>query len=177
MLEDIKEVLLTRKQIEGKIKELAGDLNEIYIDKNPIILGLLKGSVMFIGELMKSLDFKLELDFMDVSSYIGTYSTSEIKILKDMEIDVKDRHVIIAEDIIDTGQTLFRIVEILKIRGATTVEIVALIDKPHARIMNIKADYVGFEIPKKFVVGYGLDYNESYRNLPFIGVLKESIYT
>ena len=176
MLENIEEILLTREQLESKTKELAKEINEVYKDKNPILLGLLKGSIIFISDLMKELNFKLEIDFMDVSSYYGASSSNEIKILKDIEIEVKNRHVLIAEDIIDTGQTLSKVISLLEERGALSVKVVALLDKPEARKIDMKADYIGFEIPKKFVVGYGLDYNENYRNLPFVGVLKSSVY-
>ncbi|MCL2611246.1 MAG: hypoxanthine phosphoribosyltransferase [Defluviitaleaceae bacterium] len=176
MEHDIEKILITREQIENKARELGEMLKKDYEGKNPILLGILKGSVMFMADLMKHLDFSLEVDFMDVSSYYGTESTGIVKVKKDIDQDPKDRHIIIVEDIIDTGQTLYKIQNVLKERGAISVEIITLLDKPEARITNMKAKYVGFEIPKLFVVGYGLDYNEKYRNLPYVGILKECVY-
>jgi len=177
MHQDIDKILLSQKEIEEKSVELAEQLKVDYADKNPILLGLLKGSTMFMADLMKSLDIDLQIDFMDVSSYDGAASTGDVKIVKDLDVSVRGRHVIIAEDIVDTGRTLEKVIEFLKNRGAASVEMVTLLDKPEARIAPIAAKYVGFTIPKAFVVGYGLDYNEKYRNLPYIGILKESIYS
>jgi len=177
MHQDIKKILLTQEEIETKSKELAEQLKVDYDGKKPILLGLLKGSTMFMADLMKSLDIDLEIDFMDVSSYDGTASTGDVKIVKDLDISVRNRHVIIAEDIVDTGRTLERVIQLLQSRGAISVEMVTLLDKPEARVAPIKAKYVGFTIPKSFVVGYGLDYNEKYRNLPYVGILKESVYS
>ena len=177
MHQDIDKILLTQKEIENKSVELARQLKMDYESKNPILLGLLKGSTMFMADLMKSLDIELQVDFMDVSSYAGTTSTGDVKIVKDLDISVRGRHVIIAEDIVDTGRTLEKVIELLKNRGAASVEMVTLLDKPEARVAPIHAKYVGFAIPKSFVVGYGLDYNEKYRNLPYIGILKESVYS
>lgn len=176
MHQDIKKILLTQKEIEAKSAELAKQLKVDYAHKNPILLGLLKGSTMFMADLMKSLDIDLQIDFMDVSSYDGVASTGDVKIVKDLDISVRHRHVLIVEDIVDTGRTLEKVIQLLENRGADTVEVVTLLDKPEARIAPITAKYVGFSIPKAFVIGYGLDYNEKYRNLPYIGVLKESVY-
>ncbi|MCL1924729.1 MAG: hypoxanthine phosphoribosyltransferase [Defluviitaleaceae bacterium] len=176
MHSDIKEILISQAELEKKAKNLASQINVHYKNKEVILLGLLKGSIIFMGDLIKYLDFPLEIDFMDVSSYYGAESIGDVKILKDMAAEVKNKHILIVEDIIDTGQTLFKIVNLLKERGAETVEIVTMLDKPEARKVKIYSKYVGFEVPKLFVVGYGLDYNEKYRNLPYIGVLKESIY-
>jgi hypoxanthine phosphoribosyltransferase len=131
---------------------------------------------MFMADLMKTLDIDLQIDFMDVSSYDGVASTGDVRIVKDLDISVRNRHVIIVEDIVDTGRTLEKVIELLKSRGAASVEMVTLLDKPEARVAPIKAKYVGFTIPKSFVVGYGLDYNEKYRNLPYVGILKQSVY-
>jgi hypoxanthine phosphoribosyltransferase len=176
MHQDIMKILLTQEEIESKAKELSETLKEEYKKKNPILLGLLKGSTMFMADLMKNLDIDLQIEFMDVSSYHGTESTGDIKIVKDLDVSVRGRHVLIVEDIVDTGRTLEKIIELLRSRGAESVEMVTLLDKPEARIAAIHAKYVGFTIPKKFVVGYGLDYDEKYRNLPYIGVLKPSVY-
>ena len=176
MEKDIERILLTTSDIDAKVKSLGAELTKDYADKNPILLGLLKGSVMFMADLMKHLDMPIEIEFMDVSSYHGVESTGQIKILKDLDTSVKDRHVIIAEDIVDTGRTLEYVIELLKLRGAKSVEMVTLLYKKEARLAPIEAKYIGFSIPKAFVVGYGLDYNEKYRNLPYIGILKQSVY-
>jgi len=177
MHQDIDKVLLSQEEIESKSAELATQLKVDYADKKPILLGLLKGSAMFMSELMKTLDIDLQIDFMDVSSYDGTASSGDVRIVKDLSMSVRGRHVLIAEDIVDTGRTLETVIELLKNRGAASVEMVTLLDKPEARVAPIAAKYVGFTIPKLFVVGYGLDYNEKYRNLPYIGILKESVYS
>lgn len=178
MHNDIKEVLLTTEQIEAKAKELAGQLNADYADKKPILLGLLKGSIPFMGDLMKSMDIPTQIEFMDVSSYHGGVSSSgQVKILKDLDTSVENRHVIIVEDIVDTGFTLNKVIGLLKHRGAASVEVVSMLDKPEGREVKVEAKYVGFVIPKAFVVGYGLDYDEYYRNLPYVGILKEEVYT
>jgi len=177
MHQDIDKILLSQGEIEAKSAELAKQLKVDYVDKKPILLGLLKGSLVFMADLMKSLDIDLQIDFLDVSSYEGTVSTGDVRIVKDLSISVRGRHVLIAEDIVDTGRTLEKVIELLKNRGATSVEMVTLLDKPEARIAPIAAKYVGFTIPKSFVVGYGLDYNEKYRNLPYVGILKESVYS
>ena len=177
MHQDIDKILFSQEEIEAKTAELAVQLKTEYADKKPILLGLLKGSMMFMAELMKKLDIDLQVDFLDVSSYEGTVSTGDVRIVKDLGMSVRDRHVLIAEDIVDTGRTLEKVIELLRNRGAKTVEMVTLLDKPETRKAPIAAKYVGFTIPKLFVVGYGLDYNEKYRNLPYIGILKESVYT
>lgn len=178
MHNDIKEVLLTTEQIETKAKELAGQLNKDYAEKSPILLGLLKGSIPFMGDLMKHLDIPTQIEFMDVSSYHGGVSTSgQVKILKDLDTSVENRHVLIVEDIVDTGYTLNKVIELLNHRGAASVEVVSMLDKPEGREVTMEAKYVGFVIPKAFVVGYGLDYEEYYRNLPYVGILKEEVYT
>jgi len=177
MHNDIEKVLLNQEEIETRTAELAAELKADYDGKNPILVGLLKGSTMFMAELMKSLDIELQIDFMDVSSYDGTASTGDVKIVKDLDTSVRGRHVIIAEDIVDTGRTLEKVIELLNNRGAESVEMITLLDKPEARVAPVYAKYVGFSIPKSFVVGFGLDYNEKYRNLPYVGILKESVYS
>jgi len=176
MHNDIEKVLLKREELEVRTAELAAELKADYDGKDPILVGLLKGSTMFMAELMKTLDIELQIDFMDVSSYDGALSTGDVKIVKDLDASVRGRHVIIAEDIVDTGRTLEKVIELLVNRGAASVEMVTLLDKPEARIAPVYAKYVGFSIPKSFVVGFGLDYNEKYRNLPYVGILKESVY-
>ena len=177
MHQDISEILLTQQQIEKKAQELGAELKAIYTKKNPLLIGLLKGSAMFMADLMKSMDIPLEIDFMDVSSYDGAASTGDVRIVKDLDTSVRGRHVLIVEDIVDTGRTLEKVIQLIHSRGAESVEMVTLLDKPEARVAPIEAKYVGFTIPNSFVVGYGLDYNEQYRNLPYIGILKESIYS
>lgn len=176
MHNDIQEILLTSAQIESKAKELGELINKDYADKKPILVGLLKGSVPFMGDLMKHVDIPAQMEFMDVSSYHGVTSTGQVKILKDLDISVENRHVLIVEDIVDTGFTLSKVVDLLKHRGAASVEVISMLDKPEGRVVTMDAKYVGFTIPKKFVVGYGLDYDEFYRNLPYVGVLKEEVY-
>jgi len=177
MHNNIEKILLKREEIEARTTELATELKADYDGKNPILVCLLKGSTMFMAELMKTLDIELQIDFMDVSSYDGAESTGDVRIVKDLDSSVRGRHVIIAEDIVDTGRTLEKVIELLVSRGATSVEMVTLLDKPEARVAPVAAKYVGFSIPKLFVVGFGLDYNEKYRNLPYIGILKPSVYS
>ena len=177
MHNDIENILLTRAEIEARTAELALALKADYEGKNPILVCLLKGSTMFMAEIMKTLDIDLQIDFMDVSSYDGTESTGDVRIVKDLDASVRGRHIIIAEDIVDTGRTLEKVIQLLQNRGAKTIEMVTLLDKPEARVAPVTAKYVGFSIPKSFVVGFGLDYNEKYRNLPYVGILKASVYS
>jgi hypoxanthine phosphoribosyltransferase len=178
MLEkDILKVLVTREEIKQIAKDLGKQLAEDYKDKFPIVIGLLKGCVPFMGELVSEMDIHLEMGFMDVSSYHGGVASSgNVKILKDLGISVQDRHILIAEDIVDTGRTIKTIMELLTFRGAASVEIVTMLDKPAGRIVNFYPKYVGTTIPKEFVVGFGLDFDEKYRNLPYVGVLKPEVY-
>jgi len=153
------------------------EFNQIAEDKNPLVICILKGAIFFMADLVRAMDCDLEVDFMDVSSYGDAFESSgEVRILKDLDQSVKDRHVLIVEDIIDTGRTLAHIVELLKHRQAASVKIVTLLDKQERRVIAIDADYVGVEVPNKFVVGYGLDYKQGLRNLPYIGVLKPEVY-
>jgi hypoxanthine phosphoribosyltransferase len=178
MLEkDILKVLVTREEIKQIAKDLGKQIAEDYKDKYPIVIGLLKGCVPFMGELVSEMDIHLEMGFMDVSSYHGGVSSSgNVKILIDLGISVQDRHILIAEDIVDTGRTIKTIMELLTFRGAASVEIVTMLDKPAGRIVNFYPKYVGTTIPKEFVVGFGLDFDEKYRNLPYVGVLKPEVY-
>ena len=177
MLEkDIKKVLISEEEIQSKTIELGKILADEYKDKNPLLLGILRGSVPFLAELVKRMDIQLEMDFMNVSSYDGgTESSGEVKLLLDVATPVTRREIIIVEDIIDTGRTLKYLKELLEHRGAT-VKIVTLLDKPEGRVVEIDADYTGFTIPNEFVVGFGLDFDNHYRNLPYVGVLKEEVY-
>ena len=177
MHENMAEVLVSEEQIQRKIKELGAILAEEYRDKNPLIVGILKGALPFMGDLMQAMDIFMEFDVMDVSSYGNEFESSgEVKIVKDLDTPIKGRDVLFVEDIIDTGQTLAYLKELFYSRNANSVKIVTLLDKPSGRKAEIEADWIGFEIPGKFVVGYGLDYIDQYRNLPYSGVLKPEVY-
>lgn len=178
MHQDIEKVLITEEDIATKCQELGEQLTKDYDGKFPLVIGVLKGATQFMADLVRNIDTHLEIDFMDVSSYgSGTRSTGEVKIIKDLDAKVEGRDLIIVEDIIDSGLTLSYLVDLFKYRKAKTVKIVTLLDKPEGRTAKIKADMIGFEVPNAFVVGYGLDYNEKYRNLPYIGILKEHVYS
>lgn len=174
MHNDVKKILVSSEEITKREQELADEINKYYKEKNsiPVIVGLLKGSVPFMMGLVMKLDIDCEIDFMDVSSYSGTNSI-EVKVIKDIEGSVTDRDVLIVEDIVDTGKTLEKVTEMFKNKGAKEIKIVTLLDKPARREKAIEADYIGFVVPDEFVIGYGLDYNQKYRNLPYIGVIKE----
>lgn len=179
MLEnDIKKVLVSHDEITEAAKKLGAQLTKDYAGKNSILVGILKGSIPFMAELVKHIDTHIEMDFMMVSSYHGgTASSGVINIKQDVTQDIKGRHVLFVEDIIDTGQTLKNLRDMFKEREAASVKIATLLDKPEGRVVEIEADYTCFTIPNEFVVGYGLDYKENYRNLPYIGVLKEEVYS
>lgn len=179
MLEkDILNVLLTEEQIEEKVRELGETLTTEYKDKFPLAIGILKGAMPFMSDLMKRVDTYIEMDYMDVSSYgNATVSSGEVKIIKDLNTSVEGRDILIIEDIIDSGMTLSYLVDLFKYRKAKSIKLVTLLDKPTGRKVDLKADYVGFEVPDAFVVGYGLDYAEKYRNLPYVGVLKKEVYS
>lgn len=178
MRDDLKEVLLDEAEIEGICKDLGAKITEAYADKPLVCIGILKGSVMFMTDLIKHIDTHLAIDFMDVSSYHGgTESTGEVQILKDLSASIEGKDLLIIEDILETGTTLKSITELLESRKVNSLEIVTLLDKPNRRKADIEAKYVGKKIPDEFVVGYGLDYAEKYRNLPFIGTLKPEIYS
>lgn len=179
MLEnDIKKVLVSHDEITEAAKKLGAQLTKDYAGKNPILVGILKGSIPFMAELVKHIDTHIEMDFMMVSSYHGgTASSGVINIKQDVTQDIKGRHVLFVEDIIDTGQTLKNLRDMFKEREAASVKIATLLDKPEGRVVEIEADYTCFTIPNEFVVGYGLDYKENYHNLPYIGVLKEEVYS
>lgn len=168
------DVMYSAEDIAARINELGRQITEEYADKDLVLIGVLKGSVIFLADLMRAIDLKLSIDFMAVSSYKdGTVSSGDVEILKDLTHPIRGKDVIICEDIIDTGLTLFRLTEILGTRGANSLKIATLLDKPEPRIKkDLKIDYTGFQIPNKFVVGYGLDAANRYRNLPFIGVVK-----
>ncbi|MBU5595514.1 hypoxanthine phosphoribosyltransferase [Amphibacillus sp. MSJ-3] len=177
MHSDIEKILVSQEEIQEKCKELGSQLAEEYKDKFPLAIGVLKGALPFMSDILRHMDTYLEMDFMDVSSYGSEMrSSGEVKIEKDLNTKVEGRDLLIIEDIIDSGLTLNYLVELFKYRKARSIKIVTLLDKPAGRTVDIKADIVGFKVPNEFVVGYGLDYQEKYRNLPYIGVLKPHIY-
>ncbi|SEU10325.1 hypoxanthine phosphoribosyltransferase [Salinibacillus kushneri] len=178
MHNDIEEILITEDQIQKKIQVIADQLTSEYQDCFPLAVGVLKGALPFMADLLKRVETYLEMDFMDVSSYDGGMkSTGEVKIIKDLNTKVEGRDILIIEDIIDSGLTLSYLVDLFKYRKANSIKIVTLLDKPTGRQANVKADLVGFEVPDAFVVGYGLDYQEKYRNLPYVGILKPEVYS
>ncbi len=175
---DVGEVLITSEDIEEKTAELARQITADYQGKDLLLVCILKGGLTFLADLMRQIQLPLEIDFMAVSSYgNATESTGVVRILMDLETNIQGRNVLIVEDIIDTGRTLNYIAQNLRTRNPASLKICTLLNKPARRILDIPLDYVGFEIPDKFVVGYGLDYGEIYRNLPFVGVLKPELYS
>ena len=178
MDKDIQEVLFTEEQLRERIAELGQILTRDYEGKDPVVVGVLKGVVVFYADMIRQIKTPCQMDFMVLSSYEGTDSTGNMVLKKDISVDIKDRHVLILEDIFDTGNSLDFTVRLLKERQPASLKICTLLDKPERRRPDItlKADYVGFTIPNAFVVGYGLDYNEHYRNLPYVGILKSEVY-
>lgn len=175
--QDIEKTILTNREIIAMVEQLATRLSDDYKGKNPLLVVVLKGSMIFAADLVRHLSINCELDFMVVSSYVGTQSTGSINIIQDLRTDITDRDVIIIEDIIDSGVTLSSLKQLLQSRTPHSVKICTLLDKPSGRKTPITADYVGGMVGDEFIVGYGLDYNEKYRNLSYIGVLKESVYS
>ena len=178
MERDIEQILLTPEQIQNRIRELGEILTAEYADKDPVIVGVLKGVVVFYADMVRQIKAPCQMDFMWLSSYSGTDSIGSMIVRQDVTADIRGRHVLILEDIYDTGNSLTYTVEHLKKKEPASLKICTLLDKPERRKpgVTLQADYVGFTIPNAFVVGYGLDYNEKYRNLPFIGILKPEIY-
>ena len=171
-------VLLTEEEVNKKISEVAAQINKDYEGKEVHLICILKGGVFFTCELAKRLTIPVSLDFMSVSSYgSDTKSSGVVKIIKDLDEPLEGKNVIIVEDILDSGNTLYYLLDVLKLRKAASIRICTLLDKPERRAKPIQADYTGFVVPDAFVVGYGLDYNQQYRNLPYIGVLKEEVYS
>ncbi len=171
---DIDRVLFSEEDLKAMVKKVAAEINEDYAGKKPVLVVLLKGSVMFAADLMRSLIIDCEIDFMKVSSYSGTQSTGVVSIVNDLKTDISGRHVIIIEDIVDTGLTLYRLKNLLEQRGPESLRICTLLDKPSGRKAEVYADYIGGVVGNEFIVGNGLDYNEKYRNLPYIGVMRNS---
>lgn len=178
MHNDIEKILLSEQQIQTRIQELGEVLTKEYADKNPVIVGVLKGVVVFYADMIRHIQVPCQLDFMWISSYAGTDSTGKMLVRQDVSADIEGRHVLILEDIFDTGNSLEFTVNHLKKQNPASIKICTLLDKPERRRagVTLKADYVGFTIPNAFVVGYGLDYNEKYRNLPYVGILKPEVY-
>lgn len=178
MHDDVSEVLISHQQIRERTEELGRQITEDYDGKDPLLICILKGGLMFLADLMREVDLPLEIDFIAVSSYgDSTESSGVVRILMDLERNIQGRHVLIVEDIIDTGRTLSYIIENLRTRGPASIKVCTLLDKPARRELEIPIDYVGFTIPDRFVIGYGLDYGEIYRNLPFVGILKPELYS
>jgi hypoxanthine phosphoribosyltransferase len=177
MLPDVKEVLITSSEIQGKVGELGKLITNDYRGERPLLIGVLRGAVIVLGDLMRNIDLPCEIDFMDISSYgTGTSSSGVVRILKDLEEDITGRHVLIVEDIIDTGLTLSYLRRSLLARKPASLEICALLSKPSRRRVELDVRYLGFEVPDEFVVGYGLDFAGAYRNLPDICVLKPEVF-
>ena len=177
MLNDIEKVLISEEELQAKIKEMGQKISEDFRGKEPLFVGVLKGCFIFMSDLLRYVDIKCTMDFMAVSSYQGTSSTGAVKIGKDLSQDIEGRHIIIVEDILDSGVTLSYLKKYLEVRKPASISIATLLDKPARRKADVYADYFCFEVPDAFVVGYGLDYNEVYRNLPYIGVLKPEMYS
>lgn len=175
---DILKVLYSQGQISEACHRLGKQIQQEYQGKFPVVIGVLKGATFFMTDIVRAADTYMQIDFIDVSSYHGgTESSGDVELITDINTDVSGRDVVIVEDIVDTGQTLKFLLDTLKARGASTIKVCSLLDKPARRTVDAHADYIGFEVPNEFVVGYGLDYDEKYRNLPYIGVLKPEIYT
>lgn len=178
MKEDILKILITEQEIAARVQELGARISEDYRDKNLLLISVLKGSVAFMADLMRAIDVNARIDFMSVSSYgAGTRSSGVVKIVKDLDMPIAGFDVLIVEDILDSGMTLSYISELLQARDPASIRICTLLDKPERRKADIAADYIGFEVPDEFVVGYGLDFDEKYRNLPYVGILKPEVYS
>ena len=177
MKQDIEKVLLSEETIAAKVKELGAQIAKDYADKNPLIVSVLRGSFVFMADLVRAIDVPCTGDFMSVSSYGGgTTSSGEVKITKDFDVSIEGRHLIIVEDILDSGRTLSYLMKTLKARGAASIALCTFLDKPERRVVPVEVAYKGFTVPDAFIVGYGLDYDQKYRNLPYVGVLKSSVY-
>jgi hypoxanthine phosphoribosyltransferase len=176
MHDDIAETLVSEQEIQAKVAELGRRISEDYAGSEILLIGLLRGAIVFLSDLMRAISIPVRLDFIGISSYGASTESGAVRLVMDLETDIAGRHVLVVEDIVDTGKTLSYLLENLKARQPASLRICALLDKPERRTVPIAIDYVGFEIADKFVVGYGLDFAEGYRNLPFVGVLKEHLY-
>ena len=177
MYNDLEQILFTKEQIAKRVKELGAEISKDYAGKTPLVVCILKGSVLFFSDLIKEISIQINLDFMAVSSYgSATISSGEVKMIKDLDNSIENRHVIIVEDIVDTGHTLKYLIKNLNARMPASVKVCTLLDKQCRRVVDISPDYIGFEVGDHFVVGYGLDYDEGYRHVPEVGVLKPEVY-
>lgn len=177
MYNDLEQILFTKEQIAKRVKELGAEISKDYAGKTPLVVCILKGSVLFFSDLIKEISIQINLDFMAVSSYgSATISSGEVKMIKDLDSSIENRHVIIVEDIVDTGHTLSYLIKNLNARMPASVKVCTLLDKQCRRVVDISPDYIGFEVGDHFVVGYGLDYDEGYRHVPEVGVLKPEVY-
>mgnify|MGYP000907744795 FL=1 len=178
MKEDVLRVLISEDEIREKVRELGGKITADYKNSNLMLVTVLKGAVVFLADLMRQIDVPAEIDFMVVSSYgSGVKSSGVVKIVKDLDVPLAGKDILIVEDILDSGLTLSYIKELLESRGPRSIRIATLLDKPSRRKVDLQADYIGFSVPDEFVIGYGLDYDEKYRNLPYIGILKPEVYS
>ncbi len=178
MDKDICKVMFNEVELQGVCKRLGEEITKDYEGKDLLIVGILNGAIVFVTDLMRQIDRQINIDFMSVSSYgSGTTSSGVVHIAKDLNSDIAGRNVLIVEDILDTGKTLHELLALLKARNPASLKVCVLLDKPARRVTDVRADYVGYTIPDAFVVGYGLDYAEEYRNLPYIGVLSPSVYS
>lgn len=177
MHQDVERILLTEEELAKRVKELGEEISRDYAGQSVTLIGVLKGAVVFFSDIMRAITVPAAIDFIACSSYGMSSTTSgEVQIRKDLDHSIEGKHVIVIEDIVDTGTTLHYLLDNLKKRGAASVKLAALLNKPSRRKVEVTVDYTGFEVPDYFVVGYGLDYAEKYRNLPYIGILKESVY-
>ncbi|HHE72681.1 MAG TPA: hypoxanthine phosphoribosyltransferase [Chloroflexi bacterium] len=178
LFDDIERVLIPESQLQARVKELAEEMNRVYTDEDlPILVCILKGAFMFLADLTRGLTFRHEIDFMEISSYgRGTTSSGVVRILLDLATNIEGRHVIVVEDIVDTGHTLDYILRNFAARKPASVRVATLLSKPSRREIEVPLDFVGFEIPNEFVMGYGLDFAEQYRNVPYVGILRPEIY-
>ena len=175
---DIREILFSEAELKAKVAELGKQLKEDYDGKNPLVVGVMKGAFVFTADLVRAMDCPVQMDFIIAKSYGNSTQTSgSVKIIKDLENDISGRHVILVEDIIDSGVTMSKLIKMLNTRNAASIKLCALLSKPSRRQVDVTIDYCGWEVPDHFVVGYGLDYAEKYRNLPSIGMLKPEIYS
>ncbi|MCI8595048.1 MAG: hypoxanthine phosphoribosyltransferase [Oscillospiraceae bacterium] len=174
---DVESVLFTEEQLKTRVKEMGAEIRRDYAGKEPVLVSILRGSFMFTADLMRALDLPCKVDFMAASSYgSGTSSSGQVKLIKDLVEDIEGKDVLVLEDILDSGNTLSSLLELLKERKPASIKLCVLLDKPERREKPVAVHYTGFSIPDAFVVGYGLDYDEKYRNLPYIGILKPSVY-
>ena len=177
MKEDIQKILISEEELKARVAELGRQISADYAGKEPVLVSVLRGSYIFMADLTRNIDCFCRVDFMAVSSYgAGTVSSGQVNIIKDLSDSIEGKDVLVIEDILDSGNTLSYLLQVLKARHPASIKLATLLDKPSRRVKPITADYVGFEVPDEFVVGYGLDYDELYRNLPYIGVLKPCVY-